>query len=101
MVLLPETSLVSVPCLKNHRNLIDMPVKSYLAQAFDGQKDALVEALGKLPGCESYAAENEDIVVLVTDTPDEEEEKLLQDALNEIPALKDLSLVSGFMSNQE
>lgn len=78
-----------------------MPVKSYLAQAFDGEKEALVLALEKLPYCESYAAENEDIVVLVTDTPDEEEEKVLQAALNELQELKDLSLVSGFMSNQE
>lgn len=78
-----------------------MPVKSYLAQAFDGQKDALVEALEKLPGCESFAAENENVVVLVTDTPDEEAEKVLQDALNQLSELKDLSLVSGFMSNQE
>ncbi len=78
-----------------------MPVKSYLAQAFEGKKEALVQTLSGLPSCEYYPAENEDLVVLVTDTSDEAEEKILQDILNEIPELKHLSLVSGFMSNQE
>ena len=78
-----------------------MPVKSYLAEAFDGQKEALVRALSKLPSCECYAADNEDVIVLVTDTPDEEEEKILEGALSRIPELKVLNLVAGFMSNQE
>ena len=78
-----------------------MPVKSYLAHAFAGKKDALVLALAKLPACEYYVAENEDIVVVVTDTPDEQEDKVLYEHLNDIPALKNLSLVSGFMSNYE
>lgn len=76
-----------------------MPVKSYLAQAFNGQKEALVQAMAKLPHCERYPAENEDIVVVVTDTRNEQEDKFLQDVLNELPELKNLSLVSGFMSN--
>lgn len=76
-----------------------MPVKSYLAHAYEGEKKALMQALSKLPYSEQYAAENADIVVLVTDTPGEQEEKLLQATLDEIPELKGLSLVSGFMSN--
>lgn len=87
--------------LKKLLNNCSMPIKSYLAQAFDGKKRALERALANLPSCEHYAAENEDIIVLITDTSDEEEEKRLQDALNNIPELKNLSLVSGFMSNQE
>lgn len=75
-----------------------MPVKSYLAHAFEGEKDALVFALAKLPACEYYVAENEDIVVVVTDTPDEQEENILYDTLVGLPALKNLSLVSGFMN---
>ena len=78
-----------------------MPVKSYLAQAFEDKKEALLQALSRLPYCESYAAENADVVVLVTDTPDDQEDRNLQDHLHAIPELKDLSMVSGFMSHQE
>lgn len=60
-----------------------------------------MQSLSELPYCEAYAAENANVVVLVTDSPDDQEDKHLQGMLHALPELKDLSMVSGFMSHQE
>ena len=64
-----------------------MPIKSYLAYPVRGQRDALTVALRGLGGCE--------IIVVVTDTPDETAEQALQEALARLPALEGLALVAG------
>ena len=48
-----------------------MPVFSYLAYPEKGQKAALEKALLALPHCEVMPADNADLLLLVTDTPDE------------------------------
>ena len=55
-----------------------MPVFSYLAYPKSGAKEALLNELAALDGCEVRPAENEEILILVTDTPDEKSEKTLQ-----------------------
>jgi hypothetical protein len=62
-----------------------MPIKSYLAYPVRGQRDALTAALRRLGGgevsFEALPAENRDVLVVVTDTPDEATEAALQEAL--------------------
>jgi hypothetical protein len=75
-----------------------MPIKSYLAYPVPGQRDALTAALRRLGGCdvscEVLPAENRDLLVVVTDTPDEATEAVLQEALVRVPALEGLALVA-------
>ena len=60
-----------------------MPVFSYLAYPVNGAKKALLNELASLEYCEATPAENEDILILVTDTPDDVKEKELQKKLGD------------------
>ncbi|MBJ7880415.1 hypothetical protein [Gelidibacter salicanalis] len=77
-----------------------MPIKSYLAHAIKGKKEELMKALVSLDQCEVVPAENQDILALVTDTPNEKEEEILKEKIEAISSLKLLSLVSGFNTPQ-
>ena len=60
-----------------------MPIKSYLAHPHDGKKAELVAALSCLSACEVIPAENKDLLIVVTDTPDTlEDEKIKEQILN-------------------
>ena len=73
-----------------------MPIKSYLVHPVDGEKEALLKALSSLKECDITPAENENVLVLVTETDDETHESLLKQKLETISSIKLLSLVSGF-----
>jgi nitrate reductase NapAB chaperone NapD len=73
-----------------------MPIKSYLVHPVDGKKEALLEALSTLEECDITPAENENVLVLVTETKDDTHESLLKQKLEAISSIKLLSLVSGF-----
>ena len=73
-----------------------MPIKSYLIHAFEGKKDKLVEELNRLPQCQVNPATNQDVLVLVTDTPTVHAEKKLAQILESISEIKNMALVSGF-----
>lgn len=73
-----------------------MPIKSYLAHPVPGKKEELMEALIHLGQCEVIPAENQDVLALVTDTPDERSEELLKVKIEALDSLQLLSLVSGF-----
>ena len=77
-----------------------MPIKSYLAHAMQGKKDELMKALSAMNQCEVVPAENQDILALVTDTPNEKEEEILKEKIESLKSLKLLSLVSGFNTPQ-
>ena len=72
-----------------------VPIKSYIAWPAPGKTTELESALLKLPGCEVLAAENRELLLVVTDTAGEPEEKALGAALEEIESLQCLSLVAG------
>ncbi len=72
-----------------------MPVFSYLAYPAEGAKEELIKNLEALDHCEVLPAENEDVLILVTDTPDEEKEKELQKKLNGLKSLESLSMTFG------
>ena len=72
-----------------------MPIKSYLAYPVSGRLDELTAALRRLPGCDVFPAINRELVVLVTDAPDDAAEEALGGLLAHVPALQTLALVAG------
>ncbi len=73
-----------------------MPIKSYLAHPHKGKKKYLQIALSALKECEVLPAENEEILIVVTETDSREAEDELKEKLEAIPSLKLLAMVSGF-----
>jgi nitrate reductase NapAB chaperone NapD len=72
-----------------------MPIFSYLAYPVQGAKQQLLNDLAALDFCEVTPAENEEVLVLVTDTPDEETEKKLQEKLKDLKSLESLGMTFG------
>jgi len=72
-----------------------MPVFSYLAYPTPGAKEKLLTDLTALDYCEVTPAENNEILILVTDTPDENEEKALQKKLKKLESLESLGMTFG------
>ncbi len=73
-----------------------MPIFSYLAIPKEGAKETLCSELSGLDYCQILPADNQDIVVLVTDTPDETTEKSLQETIKELHSLQSLSMAFGY-----
>jgi hypothetical protein len=73
-----------------------MPIKSFLAYPVGGRRDELADALRALEGCQVIPAVNRDLLVVVTDTPDESADDALQNALARVELLAGLALVAGF-----
>lgn len=72
-----------------------MPVFSYLAYPIQGAKEQLLNDLAALDYCEVTPAENKEVLILVTDTPDEETEKKLQKKLKALKSLESLDMTFG------
>ncbi len=72
-----------------------MPVFSYLAYPKRGAKKQLLKDLVALNYCEATPADNQEILILVTDTPDEDEEKALQEKLKKLNSLESLGMTFG------
>lgn len=72
-----------------------MAIKSYLAYPRSGKLTELIRELSVIPGCEANAAENRDVVILVTETASQEDDEKLEARLHRIPALATLTLVYG------
>lgn len=73
-----------------------MPIKSYLAHPQDGKKDELIGALSIIDQCDVLPAENENLLIVVTDTETDNEDKTLKEKIEAIKSLELLVLVSGF-----
>lgn len=73
-----------------------MPIFSYLALPKDGARDLLCAELSNLEYCQVIPADNKDVVVLVTDTPDENTERNLQKKLKGLRSIQSLSLAFGY-----
>ena len=77
-----------------------MPVFSYLAIPKNGAKETLCTELASLEHCRFMPADNHEVVVLVTDTPDVTAEKALQESLTRLQSLQSLSLAFGYDDNE-
>lgn len=73
-----------------------MPIFSYLAIPKAHATESLCSELSALAHCEVIPSENQDVLVLVTDTPDDATEKKLQERLKTLPSLQSLSLTFGY-----
>lgn len=73
-----------------------MPIFSYLAIPRSGAKKTLCTELSHLKYCQVIPAIHHDVVVLVTDTPDETSEEALQGNLRKVQSLQSLSLAFGY-----
>ena len=72
-----------------------MPVFSYLAYPLPGAKKELLDDLAALDYCDVTAADNNEVLILVTDTPDEDKEQALQKKLKKIKSLESLGMTFG------
>jgi len=60
-----------------------MPICSYVINAIEGEFDALYQELSTTPGCEAFPSDSKEVIVLVTDTPTREADKLLYGKLKD------------------
>jgi nitrate reductase NapAB chaperone NapD len=72
-----------------------MPILSYLVLPESGAMEQLCSDLSALECCEVIPADNEEVIVLVTDTPDDATEKNLQKTLKNLPSLQSISMTFG------
>ncbi|WP_420322594.1 chaperone NapD [Flagellimonas sp.] len=73
-----------------------MPIKSYLVHPSEGKKVQLAQQLSKMEHCEVLPAENEEVLILVTETDSKQEEQELKEKLEQISDIKLMAMVSGF-----
>ncbi len=73
-----------------------MPLKSYLVHPMEGRREELITSLNNVLFCEVLSSDNYDVLILITDTPDEKSEKILEEKLLSVESIKFLSLVSGY-----
>ena len=78
-----------------------MPIKSYLVHPKEGKKGTVAQALSALEQCNVVPAENEDVLVLVTETESKQEEAMLKEKLERVKNVKLMALVSGFNTPKE
>ena len=78
-----------------------MPVFSYLVIPEQGAIDDLLSDLQSMDHCEATPSDNKEIIVLVTDTPDEPAERELQKKLKEIKTLQSLSMTFGHVDDEK
>ncbi len=72
-----------------------MPVFSYLAYPEPGAKDELLNDLASMDHCEATPAENEEVLILLTDAPDDKSDKELQGKLKDLKSLQSLAMTFG------
>lgn len=76
-----------------------MPIFSFLAYPQIHQKDQLTKALSAMQYCEVKPSENTDVLILLTDTPDEETHKTLMDTIKALDSLQSLSMTFGHIDS--
>ena len=72
-----------------------MPVFSFLAYPEDNMKEQLIKDLSDLDYCDIKAADNNDVLILITDTPDEVTNKELLTTIKNLTSLQSLSMTFG------
>lgn len=72
-----------------------MPIFSFIAYPENSMKDQLVKDLSSMQYCEVKPSDNKDVLILLTDTPDEETNKNLLNQIKELSSLQSLSMTFG------
>ncbi len=78
-----------------------MPIFSYLVTPVSGEMNSLVSELNHTNYCEAVPANNEELIILVTETPDEQAEKDLQRKLKRLQSIQSVSMTYGHADDQE
>ena len=78
-----------------------MPIKSYLAHSSPNTSHELAAQMASLPGCTVLPAENRDALIVITDTPSEDNESELRLSIEQLPSLISLTLVSAFTADDD
>jgi nitrate reductase NapAB chaperone NapD len=76
-----------------------VPIKSYLTYPDPGRLNEVTDALNSLDGCEVFPSTTHDVLILLTDTPTDDAEIALENALHQVPGIQCLALVSGAEPN--
>jgi nitrate reductase NapAB chaperone NapD len=72
-----------------------MPVCGYVVVPGPGEADAAARAVSRIEGCEVVQAENREVLLLVTDTASEAEDRELRQRLNAVPGIQALLMTFG------
>lgn len=72
-----------------------MPIFSYLAVPKEGQKQTLLDDLSSISQCQVFPADNEDLIILITDSINPEAEQRLQENIRQLTSLQTLSMTFG------
>lgn len=78
-----------------------MPIASYLAYPLEDKRLDLLVDLEAHPHCEVIPADNAEVFILVTDTPDPEAERTTQKYLKDHEGLMCLAMVYGEIGDTE
>lgn len=72
-----------------------MPIFSFLVYPEKNSKDQLVNDLSQMDFCEVKVSDNEDVIILLTETPSEEVNNKLIKTLRDLPSVQSLSMTFG------
>ncbi len=72
-----------------------MPIFSFLVYPENNSKEQLVEDLSQMQYCEVKVSENEDVLILLIETPSEEANKDVINTVKELPSVQSLSMTFG------
>jgi len=72
-----------------------VPIFSFIAYPEKNMKEQLIKDLSAMKHCEVKPSENQDVLILLTDTPNEEINKDLIHAIKELESLQSLSMTFG------
>lgn len=73
-----------------------MPISSFLAVPKRDQLTVLTDEIATFPECDALPSSNKDLLVIVTDTKDNQAEESLLEKINSLDCLEQLTMVSGF-----
>ena len=72
-----------------------MPVCGYVVVPGPGEADSAARAVSRMEGCEVVVAENREVLLLVTDTASEAEDRALRRQLETVPGIHALFMTFG------
>jgi hypothetical protein len=72
-----------------------MPFFRYVAIPRSGKKTTLLEDLNAIQYCEALPSDNDDVLILVTDSPNKDSEEKLQLLLKNLQSLESLHMSFG------
>lgn len=76
-----------------------MPISSFLAIPKHDQLSLLTDQITSFPECDALPSSNKDLLVVVTETKDNQAEETLLEKIQALDSLEQLTMVSGFNDN--